>query len=69
MKGNFMSLVVGALVLIFSVGFVVVMAISEWSSDAAKPGASHPSPEPLPGKPAKAKKKAPSKAKAKKKKK
>lgn len=62
-----MSLVIGALVLIFAVGFVVVMAISEWSSDSAKAGSPQPSGEPLPGK-SSSKKKAPSKAKAKKKK-
>jgi hypothetical protein len=63
-----MSLVVGALVLVFAVGFVVVMAISEWSDDAAKAGSPQPSPDPLPGK-SSAKKKSPAKAKAKKKKK
>ena len=62
-----MSLVIGALVLIFAVGFVVVMAISEWSNDSGKAGSPQPSPEPLPAK-GSSRKKAPAKAKAKKKK-
>jgi len=63
-----MSLVIGALVLIFAVGFVVVMAISEWSNDSSKAGSPQPSPDPLPGKSASKKRKSPAKAKAKKKK-
>lgn len=41
-----MGVIIGVIVLLVSIGFVVLMAVSEWSD--GKNAATAPSPEPLP---------------------